>query len=234
MRSRKPTTRGPAGETYGAAVRGAATCAGVERSRDRRLGASPTGPSRRPRGLGCASDRHPGQLLAGLPPLAIDLYLPALPSLTRSLHAAASTGQLTLTGFVAGLAMQLVAGALSDALGRRGLSACVAMLTATRCGRRRSGRCIGPRAGRPGAVDRSRHRAPRVRPSGRRARVRADAARDRRRAGGGSLIGGQLLRVTDWRGLFAVLGGLGALQLLVVARMLAETVPPERRHRGCA
>src|SRR5579863_10602175 len=58
--------------------------------------------------------------LAGLPPLAIDLYLPALPSLTHSLHASASTGQLTLTGFVAGLAVgQLVAGALSDAHGRR-------------------------------------------------------------------------------------------------------------------
>jgi len=52
--------------------------------------------------------------LAGLPPLAIDLYLPALPSLTRGLHAAASSGQLTLTGFVAGLAFgQLVAGARS-------------------------------------------------------------------------------------------------------------------------
>src|ERR1700733_4562681 len=58
--------------------------------------------------------------LAGLPPLAIDLYLPALPSLTHGLHASASTGQLTLTGFVAGLAAgQLVAGALSDAHGRR-------------------------------------------------------------------------------------------------------------------
>ena len=40
--------------------------------------------------------------LAGLPPLAIDLYLPALPSLTHGLHASASSGQLTLTGFVAG------------------------------------------------------------------------------------------------------------------------------------
>jgi len=58
--------------------------------------------------------------LAGLPPLAIDLYLPAPPSLTHGLHASASTGQLTLTGFVAGLAAgQLVAGALSDAHGRR-------------------------------------------------------------------------------------------------------------------
>ncbi|MFD7610805.1 MFS transporter, partial [Streptomyces sp. NPDC059828] len=46
------------------------------------------------------------------------------------------------------------------------------------------------------------------------------------------LIGGQVLRVTDWRGVFYVLAGVGLLLTLVVARFLRETLPPERRHGG--
>ncbi|MFD7610139.1 MFS transporter, partial [Streptomyces sp. NPDC059828] len=46
------------------------------------------------------------------------------------------------------------------------------------------------------------------------------------------LIGGQVLRVTDWRGVFYVLAGVGLLLTLVAARFLRETLPPERRHGG--
>ena len=180
--------------------------------------------------------------LAGLPPLAIDLYLPALPSLTHSLHASASTGQLTLTGFVAGLAAgQLVAGALSDAHGRRmplllGLVGYVAStalcaaapdvwsLVVLRIISGATGgagvvigraivrdTCSGTAAARVFAlmmlVTGS---APVIAP----------------------LIGGQLLVVTDWRGLFAALAALGALQLVVVAIVLHETLPPAQRHGG--
>lgn len=180
--------------------------------------------------------------LAGLPPLAIDLYLPALPSLTHSLHASAATGQLTLTGFVAGLAAgQLVAGALSDAHGRRvplliGLvgyvvstALCAAapdvwVLFVLRIVSGATGgagvvigraivrdTCSGTAAARVFAlmmlVTGS---APVVAP----------------------LIGGQLLRVTDWRGLFAALAALGVVQLVAVAIVLHETLPRAQRHGG--
>jgi hypothetical protein len=53
-------------------------------------------------------------------PLSMDLYLPALPSLTRDLGGSASLVQLTLTACLLGLAAgQLIAGPLSDSLCRR-------------------------------------------------------------------------------------------------------------------
>src|SRR5688572_8314374 len=53
-------------------------------------------------------------------PLSIDTYLPAFPSMSRSLDASASSVQLTLTACLAGIGIgQLVAGSLSDRLGRR-------------------------------------------------------------------------------------------------------------------
>jgi len=48
------------------------------------------------------------------------MYLPGLPSLTRSLHASAAASNLTLTASVLGIALgQLIAGPASDQLGRR-------------------------------------------------------------------------------------------------------------------
>jgi DHA1 family bicyclomycin/chloramphenicol resistance-like MFS transporter len=46
------------------------------------------------------------------------------------------------------------------------------------------------------------------------------------------VIGGQVLRVTDWRGVFAVLTVIGIALTLVVWRWLHETLPPGRRHDG--
>ncbi|VVJ20037.1 Multidrug resistance transporter [Amycolatopsis camponoti] len=58
--------------------------------------------------------------LSAFGPLSIDMYLPALPRMADDLHAADTTVQLTLSAFIAGLALgQLVLGPLSDALGRR-------------------------------------------------------------------------------------------------------------------
>ena len=60
--------------------------------------------------------------LSGLAPLSIDFYLPGLPHLTADLGASASTGQLTLTACLLGIAVsQIFAGSLSDTLGRRRL-----------------------------------------------------------------------------------------------------------------
>lgn len=58
--------------------------------------------------------------LTATPPLAMDMYLPALPEVTDSLHAPATTVQLTLTACLAGMALgQLLIGPMSDRFGRR-------------------------------------------------------------------------------------------------------------------
>lgn len=59
-------------------------------------------------------------LLTAVGPLAIDMYLPSLPALTRALGATPPEGQLTLSAFLVGFAAgQVVYGPLSDAKGRK-------------------------------------------------------------------------------------------------------------------
>ncbi len=58
--------------------------------------------------------------LVALGPLSTDAYVPGLPRLADDLGSAASTAQLTVTTCLIGLAVgQLLAGPMSDALGRR-------------------------------------------------------------------------------------------------------------------
>ena len=58
--------------------------------------------------------------LAALGPLSLDLYLPALPTLTTELGADEAAGQLSLSLCMIGLAVgQLLAGPLTDRVGRR-------------------------------------------------------------------------------------------------------------------
>jgi DHA1 family bicyclomycin/chloramphenicol resistance-like MFS transporter len=70
-------------------------------------------------------------LLLGLQPVTTDLYLPALPGLTRDLGAHMAQAQLTLTALLLAFGIpQLVWGPLSDRFGRKpvlllGLGACV-------------------------------------------------------------------------------------------------------------
>ena len=59
-------------------------------------------------------------LLDAFGPLGIDMYLPAFPQIERDLKAQGGAMQLTLSLFLAGLAVgQLVCGPISDRLGRR-------------------------------------------------------------------------------------------------------------------
>ena len=113
---------------------------------------------------------------------------------------------------------QLVAGLISDALGRRRrLSPAWPPTGWPRCcapSLRPSGCCSPPASSRAGRRGRDRHRA----------RDRARPARRGRAPGmfamlmlvGGlapilaRLVGGELLHVTDWRGIFVVLAGIGA------------------------
>lgn len=58
-------------------------------------------------------------LLSAVAPFATDLYLPAFPTMVADLHTSATSVQLTLTAFLAGLALgQLLFGPLSDRFGR--------------------------------------------------------------------------------------------------------------------
>ena len=58
--------------------------------------------------------------LASIPPFATDFYLPALPQMTTDLSASASLVQLSLTACLLGMALgQFVIGPYSDVLGRK-------------------------------------------------------------------------------------------------------------------
>ncbi|WP_436689673.1 multidrug effflux MFS transporter [Geodermatophilus sp. CPCC 205506] len=180
--------------------------------------------------------------LSAFGPLSMDLYLPALPLVQAELATGQSAVQLTLSAVVIGLAAgQLIAGPLSDRFGRRGpvlfgvgawtlasllcaLSPTVQLLVAIRLLQGLSG-AAGIVLAR--AVVRDRYEGTEA------ARMFAVLASI---AGVAPvlapILGGQLLRLTDWRGLFVFLGGVGLLILLAVARRLPETLPFELRVRG--
>ncbi|MGY2064157.1 multidrug effflux MFS transporter [Blastococcus sp. SYSU DS0619] len=175
-----------------------------------------------------------------LGPLTIDMYLPALPNITSDLLTTSATVQLTLTGTLIGLALgQLVLGPLSDAYGRRrpllagtALHVIASLLvlvapTIAVLGTLRVLQGVGAASGavialavvrdlydgRAAATMLSRlflvlGAAPVLAPT----------------------IGGEILRFTTWRGVFAVLAGYGLLLLVLGWATLRETLPPERRR----
>jgi DHA1 family bicyclomycin/chloramphenicol resistance-like MFS transporter len=180
--------------------------------------------------------------LTAVPPLAMDMYLPSLPEVTRSLHAPAATVQLTLTACLAGMALgQLVVGPMSDRWGRRrpllaGLAVFVAatvlcalaptveLLVAFRLAQGLAGAAaiVIARAVVRDLYDgmaMARFFSTLMLISG----VAPIVA---------PLIGGQVLRVTDWRGVFAVLTVVGVLIGVLVWAKLPETLPSAARHSG--
>jgi DHA1 family bicyclomycin/chloramphenicol resistance-like MFS transporter len=180
--------------------------------------------------------------LSAFGPLSMDMYLPGLPSMARDLSAPAWAAQLTITTSMLGLAGgQLVAGPMSDALGRRrpllaGLAAYMA--ASLLCAMAPTiwlllvFRLVQGVAGAAGiviarAIVRDLHEG-----------VAAARYFALLMLVGGlapilaPLIGGQLLHVTDWRGIFVVLAGIGAALLLAAWAMLGETLPVAMRHRG--
>jgi DHA1 family bicyclomycin/chloramphenicol resistance-like MFS transporter len=59
-------------------------------------------------------------LVAGIGPMALDTYMPVMPQMRASLHTGAALIQLTVTGYIVGMALgQLLAGPVSDGVGRR-------------------------------------------------------------------------------------------------------------------
>lgn len=180
-----------------------------------------------------------GALIA-LGPLTIDMYLPALPTITTDLGTTSPTVQLTLTGTLLGLALgQLLVGPVSDAVGRRipllvgtgvhvlASVACAVAPSIAVLGALRVLQGLGAAAGAVVAMA-----------------IVHDLYTGRAAAtllsqlilvmGIAPVIaptlGGWLLTFTSWRGVFVVLTLFGLLLIPVVARWLRETLPVERRQ----
>jgi DHA1 family bicyclomycin/chloramphenicol resistance-like MFS transporter len=181
-------------------------------------------------------------ILIALGPLTIDMYLPALPTITGDLQATAAQVQLTLTGTLAGLALgQLLIGPVSDAIGRRtpllfgvGLHIlasvlCVVAPNLAVLGTLRVLQGLGAAAAAVVVM----------------AIVRdlftgLAAARLLSRLmlvlGAAPILaptlGGIVLSWTSWRGVFVVLALFGVAIISVTAVALPETLPAARRRNG--
>ena len=181
-----------------------------------------------------------GALIA-IGPLTIDTYLPALPSITRDLAASESAVQLTLTGILLGMGLgQLLVGPLADAVGRRqpliaGLALHIAasvfcafapsieLLTVGRVLQGLGNAAVAvvsmamvrdQFAGSAAATMLSRLMlvmglAPVLAPT----------------------LGGAILQVTSWRGVFVLLAVAGTMMVTLASFALRETLPVHRRRR---
>lgn len=177
-----------------------------------------------------------------LGPISTDMYLPSLPGLGHELAVSDSLAQLTMSASMVGLACgQLMIGPLSDRVGRRRpllIGLIVFALMSVLCAAAPNLwilvalRLIQGMAGAAGqvisrAVVRDLYRGARaVRVFSSLMAVTGIAPVV------APLAGGQLARVTDWRGVFLVLAGLALLVLLVAALCLPETLAPDHRRRG--
>jgi DHA1 family bicyclomycin/chloramphenicol resistance-like MFS transporter len=182
-----------------------------------------------------------GSLIA-IGPLTIDMYLPALPSIAIDLETPSAAVQLTLTGTLIGLAVgQLLVGPLSDAVGRRtpllaGLALhivasvlCVVAPTIALLGALRVLQGLGVAAASvvATAVVRDLFRGAAFARIFSRLMLVMGAAPVL-----APTLGSELLRWTQWRGIFVALGVFGLLLLTMAAFGLSETLPPHRRRRG--
>jgi DHA1 family bicyclomycin/chloramphenicol resistance-like MFS transporter len=180
--------------------------------------------------------------LTAFGPLSIDMYLPALPMMSGDLRATQSEIQLTLTSCVLGIALgQVIAGPLADRLGRRlplivglvvygvasALCAMVPSVSALIALRLVEG--FGAAAGIVIAravvrdlfsgVAMARFFSNLMLVTGL-APILAP------------VIGGEVLRLTTWHGVFTVLTAFGVVLLVAVIFTLPETLPAERRSDG--
>jgi DHA1 family bicyclomycin/chloramphenicol resistance-like MFS transporter len=180
--------------------------------------------------------------LSAVGPLSLDMYLPGLPQLGADLTASTSATQLSLTACLAGLALgQLVAGPLSDRMGRRTpvllgsalfAAASLACAIAPSIGVLIALRFLQGAGGAAGIVIG-------------RAVVRDLYSGDASARMFSSLMlvnglapilapvwGAQILAFTSWKGVFVVLAVIGTLLLLAAAVALPESLAPGPREKA--
>jgi DHA1 family bicyclomycin/chloramphenicol resistance-like MFS transporter len=171
---------------------------------------------------------------------AMDMYFPALPTMTHALRVSESELQLTLTTFLIGIALgQVVTGSLSDVYGRKrpllvgvgcyvlaGLACAaadsIAVLTVARFVQ---GCCASAGVAIARAIVKDIYAGKALASAYARlflvlgmAPVLAPS------------IGALVLRVTSWRGIFVVLALFGLVLVAAGAFRLPETLPAERRR----
>lgn len=178
---------------------------------------------------------------AAVGPLSIDMYLPGLPQLQHDLATTPAAVQLTISGFMLGMALgNLVFGPISDATGRKrpivlaagvlfaaavlcALAPTIEVLIAARFAQGLAGGCL---------IVVSRAVIPDV----------AEGTAAARAFSGlmaltgfmpaiAPALGGLLLPRIGWRGIFWVLAAMSLVQLVAALR-LPETLPPQRRSPG--
>jgi len=176
--------------------------------------------------------------LTALGPLAIDLYLPAFPSIAQGLGATQGEVERTLASYLLGLALaQAVYGPLADRYGRKPpLMAGLVIFTIASIGCAftqdiehltlwRILQALGGAAGL--AIPRA---------------VVRDNLDTRNAAKAlsllllimgvtpilGPIIGGQVLLLASWRGIFVIMALVGLILLVVTARSMRETLAPEK------
>lgn len=180
--------------------------------------------------------------LSAFAPLSIDMYLPALPTLADNLHTQASLAQLSLTACLLGLAFgQLVVGPLSDVKGRRMpllFSLVLYTISSLLCAFTGNIwvlillRFIQGVTGAAGIV------------------ISRAVVRDLYSGHeltkffsllmlingvapiAAPIIGGLLLKVVPWQGVFVVLAIIGAVMLIAVTFGLPESLPSDRKAAG--
>jgi MFS transporter, DHA1 family, multidrug resistance protein len=177
--------------------------------------------------------------LSAIGPLTVDMYLPALPTLSADLGATDVQAQTTITGLLVGLGLgQLVIGPLSDAVGRRrplllglashglmsllcALAPSITMLAVTRTLQGVSGAAVAVVAM---AIVRdlfSGYQAAQL--LSRLVLVLGIAPIL------APSLGSALLQVTSWHGIFVVLAAVAAALFALAFFALPETLPPSRR-----
>ena len=179
--------------------------------------------------------------MAAIGPFSIDMYLPALPAIGASLDATAGAVQGTLAIYFLGLAFgQVLYGPLSDRYGRRAplfvgfglytiaavacaLAPDVQALTAARLVQALGG-CAGMVIARAVVRDVTDERGA-VRLMAQLMLVMGVAPIV------APMVGGAVLPVFGWRGIFWLLVIYGATMLTVIALFLPESLPEERRRR---
>ncbi|WP_245746499.1 multidrug effflux MFS transporter [Nocardia altamirensis] len=180
--------------------------------------------------------------LSAFGPVTTDLYLPSLPQTAAALHTSQSGVQSSLTACLIGLAFgQLLVGPISDARGRRGplLAGMVVFIAASLlCAFAPNVlvfdlfRLLQGLAGAAGiviafAVVRDVYEG-----------AEAGKAYSILLAVNGvapiiaPVVGGQLLRFVEWRGVFLVLAALGVMFLALAYLWVPETLPVDERRGG--